>query len=72
MIGYRLEQRISAMRASTAVKVPRHWTSSLDRKVSTTKLCIQNISILLSRGASGEDRAAASGFPFSRPSLPFR
>ena len=66
MFGYRLERRFSAASASTAVKFPQLWTSSLDRGVSTTKLRFQNISILLSRGVAGEDRAAASGFPFSK------
>ena len=50
---------------STAVKIPQLWTSPLDRDVSTTKLCFQNISILLGpAGDSGGNQAAASGFPF--------
>ena len=51
---------------STAVKIPQLWTSPLDRDVSTTKLCFQNISILPGpAGDSGGNQAAASGFPFS-------
>ena len=50
---------------STAVKIPQLWTSPLDRDVSTTKLCFQNISILLGpAGDSGGNQAAASGFLF--------
>ena len=65
MFGYRLERRFSEASASTAVKIPQLWTSSLDRDVSTTKLRFQNISILLGpAGDSGGNQAAASGFPF--------
>ena len=59
MFGYRLERRFSVASASTAVKIPQLWTSSLDRDVSTTKLRFQNISILLSRGLP-----VRMGFPF--------
>ena len=73
MFGYRLERRFSVASASTAVKIPQLWTSSLDWDVSTTKLRFQNISILLEPAVdSGGDRSAASSFPFSRPALPFR
>ena len=46
MIGYRPSGGFAQRGLSTTVKIPRLWTSPFDRNVATTKLCVQNISIL--------------------------
>ena len=76
MIGYRPSGGFAQRGLSTTVKIPRLWTSPFDRNVATTKLCVQNISILqfcricIPAGLPGDQPAAASDFSLPQSGRP--